>query len=115
MRLIYGLSNQPKIDYLKPARHQFRGSRSILFLDQSLATRKSGISTRPFSTLMWNVGVDGVSLVFFFADIMSHVVQKCQLRPAGVQLCKVTHRGASETVTQGCLVVNPVFIDPDEM
>lgn len=60
MRVIFALHNQLPFDYLIPLRHQFRGSRSILFLDQSLATHKSAAAAQSSPTMVWNMVMNEV-------------------------------------------------------
>ncbi|OQV15969.1 DBH-like monooxygenase protein 1 [Hypsibius exemplaris] len=62
MRVIFSLDQQPPTDFLHPTMHNFRGTKSILFLDDSLAVRKLGVPILAHATLEWNVLMDGVTI-----------------------------------------------------
>ncbi|XP_055351635.1 DBH-like monooxygenase protein 2 homolog [Paramacrobiotus metropolitanus] len=60
MRVIFSLGRDQPVDYLHPAMHFFRGSRSLILLDKSLAVRKMGAAISPPIVKNWNVLVDAV-------------------------------------------------------
>ena len=65
MRVIFSLNQQQPTDFLRPTMHDFRGDRSMLWLDESLAVRKLGVSIVPPSTMEWNVLMDGVITLIY--------------------------------------------------